>query len=123
VQTAAAYDREPKVAAGVMSELTPAPFSLLADTGLLGGAEAHMLTVRLRSTGDKKRDALRMRRIHGLVTSYPGNDRFAFHVYEGSRRYHLEFPNSTTGYCPELHAQLLHLLGDGSVQVEPLRIQ
>jgi hypothetical protein len=61
-----------------------------------------------------------MRRVHGLLSSYPGNDRFAIDVYEASRHYRLEFPSSTTGYCPELHSQLQHLLGDASVQVEQI---
>ena len=77
----------------------------------------------LRSTGDRKRDARRMRRVHGLLTSYPGADRFAFEIYEASRRYHLEFPNSTTGYCAELHTQLSRLLGEGTVHVTPFRVQ
>ena len=85
--------------------------------------DPRMLTLRLRSTGDRERDARRMRRVHGLLTSYPGRDHFVFHVYEASRRYHLEFPNSTTGYCAELHRELVLLLGDGAVQVERLRIQ
>jgi hypothetical protein len=85
--------------------------------------DAQMVTIILRSTGDRRRDALRMRRVHGLLSSYPGNDRFAFHVFETSRRYHLEFPSSSTGYCPELHAQLLGMLGEGAIQIEPLRIQ
>ena len=41
-----------------------------------------------------------------LLTSYHGSDRFVFHVFEASRQYHLEFPNSTTGHGPELMAQL-----------------
>ncbi|MCK4960864.1 MAG: DNA polymerase III subunit alpha, partial [Anaerolineales bacterium] len=90
---------------------------------LSGRTDPQMVIVILKSTGDRRRDALRMRRVHGLLTSYPGRDRFAFHVFETSRRYHLEFPSSTTGYCPELHAQLLTLLGEGSVRVEPLMIQ
>jgi DNA polymerase-3 subunit alpha len=85
--------------------------------------DPQMVTIVLKSTGDRRRDALRMRRVHGLLTSYPGNDRFVFNVYETSRRYHLEFPSSTTGYCPELHAQLHALLGEGSVRVEPLTLQ
>ena len=85
--------------------------------------DPRMLTLRLRSTGDRERDARRMRRVHGLLTSYPGRDHFVFHVYEASRRYHLEFPNSTTGYCAELHRELAMLLGEGAVQVERLRIQ
>ncbi|OGO10794.1 MAG: DNA polymerase III subunit alpha [Chloroflexi bacterium RBG_13_68_17] len=82
-----------------------------------------MVTLVLESTGDEKRDLLRMRRVHGLLTSYPGTDRFAFHVYESDRRYHLEFPNSTTGYCAELHGQLTILLGQERVRVERLPIQ
>jgi DNA polymerase-3 subunit alpha len=86
-------------------------------------SDPRMITVVLRSTGDQLRDALRMRRVHGLLTSYPGNDRFVFHVFEISRRYHLEFPSSSTGYCRELLAQLHTLLGEDSIQVEPLRFQ
>jgi len=85
--------------------------------------DPRMITLRLHSTGDRERDARRMRRVHGLLTSYPGRDRFVFHVYEASRRYHLEFPNSTTGYCADLRRELQTLLGEGSVQVERLRIQ
>ncbi len=86
-------------------------------------ADARMVVVLLRSTGDQQRDARRMRRVHGLLTSYPGKDRFVFQIFEASRRYHLEFPSSTTGYCSELHTQLLTFLGEGSIKVEPLRIQ
>lgn len=85
-------------------------------------ADSHMITIALESTGDRQRDALRLRRVHGLLTSFPGEDHFAFLLYEASRRYHLEFPNSTTGYCAELHGQLVELLGEGVVRVEPLRI-
>ena len=88
-----------------------------------GSRDPLMVTVILQSTGDARRDGLRLRRIHGLLTSYPGTDRFALHVYEASRRYHLEFPNSTIGYCRELHAQLITLLGQDRVLVERLPIQ
>lgn len=64
-----------------------------------------------------------MRRVHGLLLSYPGPDRFVFHVFEASRQYHLEFPNSTTGFCKDLFAQLTILLGEGMVAVERLRLQ
>lgn len=82
-----------------------------------------LVKVFLRSTGDRKRDSLRMRRVYGLLTSYHGSDRFAIYVFEGSQRYHLEFPNDTTGFSPELHSQLLDLLGDANVQIEQLRLQ
>ena len=60
-----------------------------------------------------------MRRVHGLLNSYPGEDSFSFHVIESSRQFLLEFPSSSTGYCPELLDQLQALLGEGSVRVEP----
>jgi len=85
--------------------------------------EPRLLTIRLTSTGDPQRDARRLRRVHGLLLSYPGRDRFVFHVFEAARQYHLEFPNSTTGFCQELMTQLTILLGEGMVDVERLRLQ
>lgn len=82
-------------------------------------SERQRVTVKIHSTGDKQRDALRMRRIHGLLTSYPGEDSFAFHVFESARHYILEFPNSTTGFCSELRAQLENLLGEDTIRLEP----
>jgi DNA polymerase-3 subunit alpha len=87
------------------------------------GGDLTMVKVFLRSTGDKKRDSLRMRRVYGLLTTYPGSDRFAVYVFEGSRRYHLEFPNETTGFCPELNVRLQKLVGEANIQIEPLRLQ
>jgi len=84
--------------------------------------DLNLIKVFLRSTGNKKRDTLRMRRVYGLLTTYHGIDRFAVFVFEGSRRYHLEFPNDTTGYCLELHTQLRDLVGDANVQIESIRL-
>jgi DNA polymerase-3 subunit alpha len=85
--------------------------------------EPKIVTVMLDSSGDRNRDALRMRRVHGLLNSYPGNDRFAFLLFEASHRYLLEFPSSSTGYCAELHAQLVELVGEHRVRIEKLRYQ
>jgi len=82
-----------------------------------------MLTIVLRSTGDKTRDVLRLRRIHGIVTSYPGNDRFAFRVFERNRGYLLEFPNHTIGICAELSTRLSALLGAEQISIEPITFQ
>ena len=82
-----------------------------------------MLTVVLRSTGDKTRDVLRLRRIHGIIMSYPGNDRFAFHVFERGRGYLVEFPNFVAGICPEMLNRLNSLLGTENIRVEPILFQ
>ena len=84
------------------------------------GPEPSLVTIMLRSSGDRQRDTRRMRRIHALLASYPGNDRFAFKVYEDAGRYDLAFPSSTTRYTPELHRKLLRLVGDKSVHVAAL---
>ena len=85
--------------------------------------EVRMLTVILRSTGDKPRDVLRLRRIHGMITSYPGKDRFAIHVFERERGYLCEFPNFTAGINPELLDRLITLLGAENVRVETITFQ
>ena len=82
-----------------------------------------MITVVFRTTGDKTRDVLRLRRIHGIITSYPGHDRFAFHVFERGRGYLLEFPNHTVGFCPELIARLTGLIGADNLRVEKITFQ
>lgn len=85
--------------------------------------EIKMLTLTLRSTGDKTRDVLRIRRVHGIITSYAGNDRFAFQVFERGRGYLLEFPNFTAGITPELIDRMVKLLGPENVRVERITFQ
>jgi hypothetical protein len=87
------------------------------------GETIHMITIVLRASGDKTRDVLRMRRLHGTIMSFPGNDRFAFHVFERGRGYLLEFPNFTTRYCPEIISKLTLLVGPENVRIEPVTFQ
>lgn len=82
-----------------------------------------MLTLVLRSCGDKTRDILRIRHIHRLITSYPGQDRFAFHIFEHGRSALLEFPNATTGITPELLERLGQLVGEENLRVERITVQ
>jgi DNA polymerase-3 subunit alpha len=82
-----------------------------------------MLTVVFRSTGDKTRDVLRLRRIHGIVSSYPGKDRFAFLVFERGHGYLLEFPNYTAGICNEMLNRIRPLIGVDNLRIEVIKIQ
>ncbi len=84
---------------------------------------ARMLTIILRSSSDKPRDVRRLKRIHGMLLSYPGHDKFSLMVFEGGRRFLLEFPNETTGICSELIRKLIEMVGEGNVTVEPIKIQ
>jgi hypothetical protein len=84
------------------------------------GETIFMITVVFRSTGDKARDVLRMRRTYGIASAYPGEDRLAFQVFERGRGYLVEFPNFTTGWSPELVARLNFLVGSENVRIEPI---
>ena len=99
------------------------PFLIPPTTDLERSASVRMITVILRSTGDKSRDQLRIRRIHGIITSYPGNDRFAFHIFERGRGYLLEFPNYTTGVCQEMITRLSGLIEIDNIRVEGITFQ
>ena len=94
------------------------PASVKAEDGAI-----HMITVVFRTSGDKTRDVLRLRRIHGIITSYPGDDRFAFHVFERNRGYLLEFPNFTVGMCTELISRLSALIGADNIRIEKITFQ
>jgi DNA polymerase-3 subunit alpha len=87
------------------------------------GSSVQMITIVLRTMGDKVRDNLRIRQIFGTVISYPGNDRFAFHIFENGHGHLLEFPNLTTGVCPELIARLHGMVGPQNVRIEPITFQ
>ena len=85
--------------------------------------DIQMVTVILRPRHDKARDKLLLRRVFGLMISFPGNDRFAFHIFENGRGHLLEFPNMTTGITPELVTGLRALVGAENVRVEQITFQ
>jgi DNA polymerase III subunit alpha len=101
----------------------PLPPLILSPIPVSDRENIHMVTVVLRPSGDRTRDVLRLRRIHGIISSYPGNDRFAIHVFERSRGYLIEFPNLTTGLCPELISKLNLVAGAENVRVDSITFQ
>jgi hypothetical protein len=82
-----------------------------------------MVTVHLRPSGDPNRDIRRISRLHGTFISYPGRDRFAFQIYEEGKGHLIEFPNDTTGLCPELLARIKDAVGEENVRIEPILYQ
>lgn len=100
------------------------PFLVPPETGTASTSRSpaeerrRILMVILRSCGDKSRDARRIKRIHGLLLSSPGKDRFAFMVFENGHFYLVEFPNETTGLTPELLRRLEDMVGAENLKVE-----
>lgn len=88
-----------------------------------GPENIRMITVILRPRQDKTRDKLMLRRLFGLMICQPGDDRFAFHIFEHGKGHLLEFPNLTTGICPELVARISELVGAENVRIEPITFQ
>ena len=82
-----------------------------------------MVTIVLRSSQDKVRDNLRIRQIYGTLIAFPGNDRFALHVFERGHGYLIEFPNFTTKVCPELISRLNKFIPADQLRVEPITFQ
>ena len=80
-----------------------------------------MLTLVLRSSGDKSRDVRRLKILYGQVLSCPGKDRFSFMMFENGQYFLVEFPNETTGITPELLRRLQEILGAENVQVETIQ--
>ena len=82
-----------------------------------------MATITLRSSGNKDRDVRRLRRIYGALVSCPGNDRFAFQVFENNSYFLLEFPNDSTGLNSDLINRLLEMVGEDNLRIDPIPIQ
>ena len=81
-----------------------------------------MLTVVLRSSGEKEKDVRLLKCIYGALKECPGKDHFALHVFEAGRRYLLEFPNESTGINPDLIRKLIQFAGEENIRVDPLKI-
>jgi DNA polymerase-3 subunit alpha len=98
--------------------LSPAP----RTTSKSGQTEPpKMVTILLHSSGDRKRDVLKLRCIHGALVSSPGLDRFNFQVYENGRKFSLDFPNDSTGVNPDLITRLVKLAGEENLRIDPIQ--
>lgn len=81
-----------------------------------------MLTVVLHSSGDKRRDHRRLQRLHGILRSCPGLDRFSLMIQEAGHNYLVEFPNNTTGITTEMLRRVSELIGEENVRVTPISV-
>jgi DNA polymerase-3 subunit alpha len=94
--------------------LPASPSSSVAVRGprtAFASSDARRVIIQLLNTGDKDKDLRLLRHVHGLLSSYPGQDEFEFEIHERNRHYQLRFPNHNTDYTPELAAELTRLLG------------
>jgi len=77
------------------------------------------LTITLTRSGDHACDVSLLSRVHQLLVSRQGQDRFVFRLTGGSNgTIEMDFPNHYTRYSPELVAELEKILGVGAVRVD-----
>jgi len=77
-----------------------------------------LITVVLRSTGDKERDKQRIKKIYETLISYEGEDRFSFQIFANGKGHLIDFPDVTTRVCVELLDHLKKLMGEESWRVD-----
>ncbi len=87
-----------------------APTPHMAPSNAEGG-ERRSVIVTFRRSGDLESDRRRLHRIHGELSSYPGQDGFVIVLEDEARRVYVAFPDETTGYCPELAESLSSIPG------------
>jgi len=75
------------------------------------------LKVYFMRSGNTEKDRRRLRRIHGILTQYPGKDRFTIFIRDKKETIAIEFPNHTTGYCTELETDLISAVGEGNFEL------
>ena len=75
------------------------------------------ITITIKSCGDKGQDVNRLRRIHDILISRPGQDSFAFRVCEKGYLFEINFPNVTTGLTEPLIRLLEGMMGANNIEI------
>jgi hypothetical protein len=80
---------------------------------------ARKVTVTLWRSGDEAADTRRLRRAHGILMSYPGDDMFALRLVDEQKTVEIDFPNETTSFCEALVYELAEQPLNADVWVDP----
>ena len=76
------------------------------------------LCVSLVESENVGEDVHLLREVIRLLLEYPGTDRVFLDVSTNGKQVHMELPQITTGYCPELQRGVEALLGSGSLKMD-----
>jgi len=76
------------------------------------------LRIAIAQTDNEKEDLARLQRILDVVKRYPGENKVFLSIARGGSRVNVEMPNISTGYCRELHDQLVGLVSEDGLRLE-----
>ncbi|MCF6278323.1 MAG: hypothetical protein L3J16_06210, partial [Anaerolineales bacterium] len=79
-----------------------------------------LITVFVRPNGSLERDKRRLRNIHGVLISFPGQDKFSLQIFEGEKGHLIDFPNYNTRICPAMLERLQTVLGSDDWRIEEM---
>jgi len=80
--------------------------------------EKRRVVISLRQTSDKERDKANLNRLVAILRDFPGQDEVKMRVVNGEKIVNFRLYNVYTHYCPELHQQLVEVIGEDGFTVE-----
>ena len=75
------------------------------------------LVISITQTSDESSDIVRLRKLIDAIRDFSGQDEVTLCIKIDDRVDNLRLP--TTNYCPELHQQLVELVGEEGLRLEP----
>jgi len=87
--------------------------SIVEETPL---AKSHRVVISMAQTSDADSDVGRLRKLNEIIKDFSGEDEVILRVGNGEKVESLKLSNA--GYCPELHQQLVELVGEEGLRIE-----
>lgn len=85
-----------------------------------GPPKRHRLIISISGTGDNETDVNKLHRVIYTIKEFPGRDEVSLRIINDGKTVNLKLPHIYAGYCPELHEQLVGLVGEDGLRVDTL---
>jgi len=76
------------------------------------------LLITIAQTENEQEDLARLHRLLDIIRHYPGQDEVCLAIATSEGLVNLEMPNVATNYCPELHRELMEIVGEEGLTVK-----